>query len=153
MKKILFICHGNICRSPMAEFIMKDIVHKHQKEEEYNIASAAISYEEIGNDIYDRAKDVLIEHNIPFSKHHAKIIQKTDYERYDYLIAMDDENINALQRLFKHDFQHKIYKLTYFVNENGNIIDPWYSRNFCLAFREINRCCAALFHKIENKDI
>lgn len=65
-----------MCRSPMAEFIMKDIVHKHQKEEEYNIASATISYEEIGNDIYDWAKDVLIEHNIPFSKHHAKIIQK-----------------------------------------------------------------------------
>lgn len=151
MKKILFVCHGNICRSPMAEFIMKDIVHRNKKDEDYLIHSAATSNEEIGNDLYYKAKEILKEKNIPFTKHQARRIQKCDYETFDYIIVMDEENLLSLRSIIPKDPYHKIYKLKHFIERNDDIIDPWYSRNFSLAFREISQCCENLFLLLENK--
>ncbi|MBP5342314.1 low molecular weight phosphotyrosine protein phosphatase [bacterium] len=155
MKKIMFICHGNICRSPMAEFIMKDIVKKNHKENDYYISSSAVSDEEIyrgiGNPIYPPAKKALKDHNIEFSEHYAVILKKEDYDKYDLLIAMDSYNMRLVNYIIGHDKLNKVHKLLEYTNNIRDVSDPWYTRDFDRAFNDIKDGCLALFNYLESK--
>ena len=146
MIKILFICYGNICRSPMAEFIMKDMLKKHALENEFHIQSAATSTEEIwggrGNPIYSPARAELTKRGIPFdSNKRAVQATKADYDKYDYLIGMDTANIRNMNRIAGGDPQGKIYKLTAFAGYGGDIADPWYTGNFDETYRDVIAGC------------
>lgn len=144
MKKILFVCYGNICRSPMAEFILKDMIKKRNIKDEFVIESKATSNEEIDNDIYYLAKDKLIEKNIPFTKRNAKKLTKEDYDKYDYIIGMADYNIKDIMDIIINDPKHKVHKLLGFMNIDKDIDDPWHTRDFETAFNEIYQGCEAL---------
>ena len=149
MIKILFICHGNICRSPMAEFIMKDLVSKENLEDEYYIESAATSAGEIGNGIYPPAREQLVKHNISgFKSKTARQVRKSDYDEFDYLIIMDEENMHGLRRIAGEDTDNKIHKLLEFVEDDKlkgtDIDDPWYTREFGLCFNQIESGCRGL---------
>lgn len=130
MTKILMICHGNICRSTMAEFLMKDLVRKAHRAADFQIESAATSREEIGNDIHRGTKAKLREVGVPFTRHAACQVTKADYDRFDYLIVMDDENIRGLFRIIESDPEGKVYKLLAFARKDRDIADPWYTGNF-----------------------
>lgn len=131
MVKILFVCHGNICRSPMGEYIMKAL------SKNVECASAATSTEEIGNDIYPPAKRKLKEKGIPFSTHHARQIRKQDYSYYDYILCMDDYNLRNLKSYYNNDPEHKIYKLL----SDRSVSDPWYTGDFEQAYNDIYQGC------------
>ena len=148
MKKILFLCHGNICRSPMAEYIMKDIVKKNHKEYEYEIYSKALTYEEIGNDIYYKAKEILDKYHIPYDKRQASIFTKYDYDYYDIIIIMDDENKYYIDRIVE-DKNNKVFKLMNFLNKTRDVSDPWYTRDFEKAYDDILNGCNALYKELE----
>ena len=148
MIKILFICHGNICRSPMAEFIMKDLVKKAKLDNKIYIESAATSTEEIGNGIYPKAREQLEKHNIGgYKDKTSRQVRKTDYEEFDYLIIMDEENRHGLKRIVGEDIDSKIYKLLDFVDDGNlkgkDVDDPWYTREFGRSFSEIEKGCEA----------
>ena len=132
MKRILFLCHGNICRSPMAEYIFKAKIKDRKLEDKYEVSSKALSYEEIGNDIYPFAKDCLRRHNVPFSKHSASHFDKEDYDLFDEIYVMDNSNLNRISRI-TNDPENKIRLL------NGNIEDPWYTDNFDLVYQLIDK--------------
>ena len=125
MIRVLFVCHGNICRSPMAEFILKDLVQKAGRAEEFEIASCATSREEIwndvGNPVYPTAKEELLKHGIACPDRHAVQLQKSDYERYDYLIGMDENNIRNMMRILGSDPEHKVHKLLDYTKRGGDI--------------------------------
>lgn len=146
MKKILFVCLGNICRSPMAEYIFKDIVAKNRQEEKFYISSAATSLEEIGNDMHYGTKEKLIEHNVPFQKHIAKKLTKEDYNKYDYIIGMENSNIVRIKAIVGKDKENKIYKLLDFTNDKKDIADPWYTGNFAKTYEEVLKGCQALYN-------
>jgi len=148
MIKILFVCHGNICRSPMAEFIMKDIVLKNKLSDEFIISSCATSYEEIGNSIYPPAKRKLYEHSISFSEREARLIEKADYEYYDYIIAMDRRNLKNLTYHIGEDKDNKIFLLMDFTNNPKEVSDPWYTGDFEATYQDITKGCEALFDKL-----
>ena len=148
MKKILFLCHGNICRSPMAEYIMKDIVKKNHKEDEYEIYSKALTYEEIGNDIYYKAKEILDKYHIPYDKRQASIFTKYDYDYYDIIIIMDDENKYYIDRIVE-DKNNKVFKLMNLLNKTRDVSDPWYTRDFETAYDDIINGCNALYKELE----
>lgn len=137
MIKMLFLCHGNICRSPMAEFMMKDMVHKAGLTADFYIESAAISREEIGNDTHRGTKAKLRELGIPFTSRQARQVTPDDYDDFDYLIVMDQENIRGLRRIIKDDPDKKIYKLLDFAGEDRDIADPWYTGNFDQTYDDI----------------
>lgn len=130
MIKVIFICHGNICRSTMAEFVFKDMVRKAGLEADFHIESAATSREEIGNDTHPGTKRKLTEQGIPFTKRGARQVKKADYSEYDYLIIMDRENERGLSRIIGSDTEHKVYKLLEFAGKDRDIADPWYTGNF-----------------------
>ena len=134
--KVLFICHGNICRSPMAEFMFKDMVKKAHREDEFYIESAATSREEIGNDIHPGTKNVLRRYGIPFGRHYARQITKEDYETFDYIICMDGMNVRNTMRILGDDKKEKVRKLL-----DRDVADPWYTGNFELAYNEILEGC------------
>lgn len=149
MKKILFVCHGNICRSVMAEMIMRHLTE--QEGETYVIDSCATSREEIGNDIYPPAKRCLSAHGIPFTRHAARQITCEDYEQFDLILCMEDYNIRNLRRvlgeeLMLHDAalpQPKIRRLL-----NRDVADPWYTGDFETTYRDLVEGCKALLHEI-----
>ena len=141
MKRILFVCHGNICRSPMAEYIMKKIIKDHDDDHIY-VESKATSREEIGNDIYPYAKTKLREKGIPFDRHHARQVEASDYDRFDLIIGMDSYNIRNLERSFD-DKDHKIRKLN-----TKDVSDPWYSGDFETAYQEIYDGCIRLYDEL-----
>ena len=155
-KKILFICHGNICRSPMAEFITKKIVKDLGKENEYEIASAATTEDAIisgiGHDIDVRSQRVMNEHGIPFNHRQARKMVKSDYEKYDYIIGMDEENFFDMNHISAGDPERKEYKLLSFAGSMMDVDDPWYTGYFEAAYQDIYRGCEALIKKIEMSD-
>ena len=144
MKRILFVCHGNICRSPMAEFVMKDLVKKAKREDEFYIESAATSTEEIGNEVYPPAKRKLAEHDISCKGKTARQMTRADYDRFDLLIGMDDWNIRNMTRICGGDLEGKIHKLLDFTNRPGDVADPWYTGNFEATWQDVLLGCQCL---------
>ena len=144
MMKILFVCHGNICRSPMAEFIMKDLVRKAGLTEQFEISSAATSAEELGNPVYSMARRKLAEHGIDCSGKTACQLKNRDYEKYDLLIGMDHANIRNMYRICGGDFADKIHLLMDYTAHPGEVADPWYTRDFDTAWRDLLDGCRGL---------
>ena len=144
MIKILFICHGNICRSPMAEFVFKDMVHKAGRDSEFLIESAATSTEEIGNDIHHGTREKLRKEGIPFTRRAARQITARDYDYYDYLVAMDEENLYYMNRRWNNDPDNKIRLLLEFAGKNREIADPWYTGNFDRTYLDVVEGCEAM---------
>lgn len=156
MIKILFVCWGNICRSPMSEFILKDMVTKRGIASEFYIESAAISNEEIGNPIYPPAKAELARHGIGVSREtdygmrdkRARRIRRSDYQEFDYLIAMESHHIRSMVREFGGDPENKIYRLLDFTDRPADIDDPWYTRRFDVTYEEIVAGCEAFLQEV-----
>lgn len=148
MKKILFVCHGNICRSPMAEFVMKHLVKEAGREDEFEIASAATSTEEIGNSVYPPARRKLAEHGISCAGKTARQLTRRDYDYYDLLIGMDNWNIRNMERMCGGDPEGKIHRLLDFTNRPGEVSDPWYTDNFEATWKDCLEGCTALLRSI-----
>ena len=147
MKKILFVCHGNICRSPMAEFIMKDIVKKAGMDDQFHIESAATSTEEIGNSVYPPARRKLAEHGISCEGKTARQITRSDYDRFDLLVGMDEWNIRNMKRIAGGDPDRKIFKMLDFTSRHGDVADPWYTGNFDATWRDCLEGCEMIFQQ------
>lgn len=138
MIKILFICHGNICRSPMAEFLLKDIVKKRNVANEFEIASAATSREEIGNPVHYGTRNKLVQFGISVDGKHAVQVTKRDYEHYDLILVMDNNNIYNLRPIIGDDVQHKVHLLLDYTPRKGeSIADPWYTGDFDVTYDDI----------------
>ena len=142
--KILFVCHGNICRSPMAEFIFKKIAEQRGVFDKFEVASRATSAEELGNPVYPPARRELLRHGISADGKCAIQLSRSDYGRYDLLIGMDSANIRNMHRLFGADPEGKIKKLMDYTARPGDVEDPWYSGNFDITYRDIYDGCEAL---------
>lgn len=151
MTKILFVCLGNICRSPMAKFIFQDIIKKKGVEKDFVIDSAATSKEEVGNGLYYNAKMKLEENNIVCNNHVAKQITKNDYEKFDYIIGMEKRNIDNILSITGEDSQDKVFRLLDFSNDPRDIADPWYTRDFEKTYIEILEGCEGLLKHIINE--
>ncbi len=149
MIKVLFICHGNICRSPMGEFILKKMVKEKGLADEFEIASAATSTEEIGNPVYPPAKRKLKEHGIDCSGKYAVQLKRSDYDRYDYFLCMDNRNIQNTLRIFGSDPEGKVSLLLSYCGERREVSDPWYTDDFDTAYDDIWRGCRAFLEKLE----
>ena len=147
MIKILFVCHGNICRSPMAEFVMKDLLNKKGIAGQFEIASAATSTEEIGNPIYPPAKRKLKEHGISCEGKTARQMTKKDYAYYDYIIAMDRLNLRNMTRFVGNDPDNKISLLMDFTNHPGDVADPWYTGDFDATLNDVCEGCVGIIKK------
>lgn len=151
MIKILFICHGNICRSPMAEFICKDLAAKQGREKDFFIASSATSEEEIwngvGNPVYPPAKAELAKHGISCTGKRAVRLQKSDYDKYDLLVVMDGNNLRNALRILGSDPKGKLHKLMEYTSRGGDVADPWYTDRFDIAYRDILDGCTALLER------
>ena len=147
VKKILFVCHGNICRSPMAEFIFKDMIKKKGLEKNFEVASAATSTEEIGNCVYPPAKQILAEHGISCNGKTARQITKPDYNYYDFIIGMDSANIYNMHRMWN-DTEDKIkHILIDFTKINRDVADPWYTGDFKQTYDDLVLGCKAVLKK------
>ncbi len=155
MKKIMFLCHGNICRSPMAEFVMKDLVRKAGREKEFIIDSGAVSTEETGNGIYPDTKSLLYQKGIPFGEHHAHQITRPEFDEYDLIIVMDLSNISRLSRLVGHDKVYesgKVHLLMEYASAAPSfgqfgypdVADPWYTGDFERSYQDILAGCKGL---------
>lgn len=142
--KILFVCHGNICRSPMAEMVMKELIRQNNLEDNFFIESAACHTDEIGNPMHHGIISKLIEKNIPFTDHRARLITQSDYAYYDLIIAMDDENMFDLRRNFGSSYKEKCHKLLEYKKQNRDVADPWYTHNFDATWDDILSGCKEL---------
>ena len=151
MIKILFVCHGNICRSPMAEMIFKDMAEKAGVEDRFEIASAATSTEELGNPVYPPARAELARHGIKCEKRCARQIVKRDYTHYDLLIGMDGANIRNMIRMLGGDPDGKIHRLLEYAGRTGDVADPWYSDRFDVAYEDIRAGCEGLLKRLIEK--
>lgn len=152
MIKIMFVCHGNICRSPMAEFVLKDMVKRRGLEKEFVIASSATSTEEIwngvGNPVYPPAKVVLESHGIDPSGKRAVQLKASNYDKYDLFIGMDSNNIRNMTRILGGDKRGKIHKLMEYTGSNSDVSDPWYTRDFDRCYNDIYSGCEALLNSL-----
>ena len=148
MIRILFLCHGNICRSPMAEFIMKDLVRKANLEQSIQIESAATSTEEIGNPVYPPARRKLLEQGIPCGHHAARQMTRADYDRFDLLIGMDRSNLRIMQRICGGDPDGKLHLLLDFTDrKDEEVADPWYTGDFDAVWEDLLEGCQALLRE------
>ncbi len=149
MIKVLMICHGNICRSTMAEFVFKDMVRKAGLEDSFEIASAGTSQEEIGSDTHRGTKAKLNEMKIPYTRRQARQVTRQDYAHYDYLICMDKHNVRNLNRIIGSDTNQKVSLLLDHANRpNQDIADPWYTGNFDITYNDIQEGCMGLIDKL-----
>ena len=142
--RILFVCHGNICRSPMAEFVMKNLVKKAGLEDSFLIESAATSTEEIGNSVYPPARRKLAEHGISCQGKTARQMTRSDYDRYDLLIGMDSWNIRNMRNICDGDPEEKITMLMDYTHRPGDVADPWYTGDFESTWRDVSEGCKCL---------
>ncbi len=152
MIKVMFVCHGNICRSPMAEFVLKDMVKRKGLENDFLISSSATSTEEIwggtGNPVYPPAKAVLESHGIDSSGKRAVQLKPSDYDKYDLFIGMDSANIRNMRRIFGGDKDGKIHKLMEYAGSSADVSDPWYTRDFDRCYKDICAGCEALLSTV-----
>lgn len=153
MIKVMFVCLGNICRSPMAEFVLKDMVKKQGLEKEFYIKSSATSSEEIGNDIHYGTRDKLIQKEIPFTKRKAVKLRAEDYKKYDYIIGMEKSNVINIKRIVGEDVDYKIYRLLDFSDTPRDIADPWYTGNFENTFNDIVEGCNGFLKYLKDNNI
>lgn len=152
MIKILFVCHGNICRSPMAEFVMKDMVGKAGLTDCFHIESAATSTEEIGNPVYPPARRKLAEHGIGCDGKTARQMTRADYARFDLIIGMDRYNLRNMERIAGGDPDNKIHLLLDYTTRPGDVADPWYTGDFEATWRDVTEGCTALLNHLKNKN-
>ncbi|WP_300276647.1 low molecular weight protein-tyrosine-phosphatase [Peptacetobacter sp.] len=152
MIKVNFVCHGNICRSTMAEFVFKDMVAKNGLSDKFHIESSATSREEIGNPVHPGTRNKLAEVGISTKGKYARQITKKDYKDFDYILIMDDMNRRNLKRIIGEDTDNKVYKLLHFANSERDIADPWYTGNFDETYDDVlEGCTAFLNYCIKNK--
>jgi protein-tyrosine phosphatase len=161
MIRLLFVCHGNICRSPMAEFYMKDLVKREGLADQFEIESAATDTDEIwnghGSPVYPPAKAELLEHGIGTPDNElgvgakrARLLTRADYERYDLIIGMDQENMHRMRRLFGGDPEDKVKLLMDYTDRPGEVSDPWYTRNFEATWRDVDEGCRGLLDSLRS---
>ena len=148
MKKVLFVCHGNICRSPMAEAVFRHMLEERSLGERFAVDSAAVSAEEIGNPVYPEANRTLVAHGLPASNHHAWQLTRADYDRYDFFIGMDQENIYRMRQIFGGDSQRKVGLLLAYTEHPQEVEDPWYTGRFDRVFDLITQGCQALLEAL-----
>ena len=153
MYNILFVCYGNICRSPMAEMIFKDIIYKNNKRYMFSCVSRATSVEELGNDIYPSAKSKLLDKGITCESHKAIQIKKEDYKIYDYIIVKEERNKIDVIRIMGPDIEDKVHLLLEYTDNLKDIDDPWYTGDFDTAFDEIYKGCVGLYNYLLNKEV
>lgn len=155
MIKIMFVCHGNICRSPMAEFVFKDLICKKGLSDKFTVASSATSTEEIwngvGNPVYPPAKRILNSHGISCEGKSAVQLKKADYDNFDYFIGMDGANIRNMNRILGGDPAGKIYKLLTFAGRSDDVADPWYTGDFETTYKDVLTGCEGLLQSVLNK--
>lgn len=150
MYKIMFVCHGNICRSPMAEFLFKKMITERGVAHKYTVASSATSTEEIGNPVYPPARRELARHGISCDGKYAVQLMRSDYEKYDLFVAMDSRNTVNMTRIFGGDPDGKIRKLMNYTSRGGDVADPWYTGEFDVAYRDVYDGCNELLNILEN---
>ena len=147
MKTIIFVCHGNICRSPAAEYIFKKKIKELNREDEFNVFSRALSYEEIGHDIYPPMKEELDDRNVPYHRHFANIISKDEFDKADYIFYMDKSNKNIISYMFNDD-RHIVHPIFEYTPSISNIEDPWYTDRFSFVFEQIEKCITDILNNI-----
>ena len=148
MTKVLFVCHGNICRSPMAEFVMKDLVEKAGRSAEFYIESAAVSAEELGNPVYPPARRELAAHGISCAGKTARQMTRADYDCFDLLVCMDGNNLRRMERICGGDPKGKMSRLLDHTAHPGDVADPWYTGDFSATWRDVMDGCTSLLEKI-----
>lgn len=146
--RVLFVCHGNICRSPMAEFVFRDMVQKRGAEHLFEIASAATSTEEIGNPVHPGTRRILSQHGISTAGKYARQLAHQDGQHYDYIIGMDQRNMVNMNRILGKDSKDKLHKLLDFSGEGRDVDDPWYTGDFVKTYEDVWNGCAALLEQI-----
>ena len=152
--KVLFVCHGNICRSPMAEFLFKQYVKEQGTQNQFEIASAATSQEESGNPVYPPARKLLLAHGIDPKGKTARQVTKRDLDYYDFIIVMDNNNVRNMYRLFGDECEDKVHKLLDFSTRMGcDIADPWYTDDFETTYRDIMEGIAAFYQTLQENDM
>ena len=149
MKRIMFVCHGNICRSPMAEFVLLEMIKKQRLDDKITVASSATSTEEIGNDIHHGTRRILDKYGIPYRHREATQLIRADYAKYDLFVGMDSYNVRNMHRIFGADPDGKIVKLLDFTDRPGDVADPWYTGDFETTYRDVTEGCRALIDKIK----
>ncbi|HIT32621.1 MAG TPA: low molecular weight phosphotyrosine protein phosphatase [Candidatus Enterenecus stercoripullorum] len=148
MVKILFVCHGNICRSTMAQYVMEDLVRKAGLEDQFYIDSAATATDEIGNPVHHGTRRKLREMGVPCGEHRARQLTQRDYETFDWLIGMDEANLRDMRRMLGDDPQGKLHLLLDFTGRPGSIADPWYTGDFDATWRDVLEGCQGLLKKL-----
>ncbi len=151
MVRILFVCHGNICRSPMAEFFTRDLAERSGVADRLAVASAATSAEELGNPVYPPARQELARHGISCAGHAARQLTRADYDRFDLLIAMDSANLRNMARICGGDPEGKLRRLLDYTDRPGDVADPWYTGDFAATWRDVSAGCAALLDTLREE--
>lgn len=151
MKNILFVCNGNICRSPMAEFVLRDMVERQGWAERVSVESAATSTEEIGNPVHPGTREKLRQAGISCQSKRARQIRPEDYERFDWIVGMDNWNMRNLRRMFPGDPKGKLHKLLDFCGDGSDVADPWYTGNFDATWQDVQRGCRAMMKQMEKE--